>query len=282
MSSARELIADGLNWLSKRVMGALPEDSSARHVLRRLRWQLRLPQRLPDQPLSRLLAAFAEVCPRAVFVQIGSNDGLQQDPLRFFIETCDWCGVMVEPVPFIFDRLQAHYRGHPRLRLENCAIADRDGELPFYHLAQAVPGEHRPSWYDLLGSFHRDVILKHAYEIPDLEHRIVQRDVRCLKFESLWRRHRFTDPDLIFIDTEGYDWEIIRQIDLTRYRPVILIYEHCNLSAVDHADAQALLKRYGYELEDEGLDTVAINIAALRFGHDLMRTAWEAFLGRSR
>ena len=37
----------------------------------------------------------------------------------------------------VFERLRARYRGHPRVRLENSAIADREGMLPFYHLAQA-------------------------------------------------------------------------------------------------------------------------------------------------
>ena len=75
----------------------------------------------------RLLRAFADAYPDAFFVEIGSNDGERSDHLRPFILSRRWSGIMVEPVPYIFERLQRNYGGTDRIVLANLAIADRDG-----------------------------------------------------------------------------------------------------------------------------------------------------------
>jgi hypothetical protein len=45
-----------------------------------------------------------------IFLQIGSNDGVSGDPLNFFINNYNWHGVLVEPIPFLFDQLQRNYK----------------------------------------------------------------------------------------------------------------------------------------------------------------------------
>jgi hypothetical protein len=89
----------------------------------------------------RILAAFAEAVPEAVFVEIGANDGQKHDHLHPFVMSGAWRGVLVEPVPYLFARLQRNYAGVDRLALENVAIADRDGTQPFFHLPEANPDE---------------------------------------------------------------------------------------------------------------------------------------------
>jgi FkbM family methyltransferase len=271
MSGAGSL-ADLLDWLGQGVARVVPRYSPVWRALRRVR--ALLPYRYPDYPSARFLKVFAAHYPRCVFLQIGANDGEQRDPLRLFVETRRWRGVMIEPVPFVFERLRARYLGHPRVRLENAAIADRDGVLPFYHLAQAAPGEELPRWYDALGSFRREVIVKHADMIPDLERRIVQRDVPTLSFDSLCRKHAIASLDLVQIDTEGYDYEILRHIDWKRWRPALLIYEHHHLSPADRNACQAMLRAQGYEPVEESLDTVAFRGAD---ADPALQQAWAEF-----
>ncbi|HZR35112.1 MAG TPA: FkbM family methyltransferase [Nevskia sp.] len=271
-STAGQRFADLLDWLGHGVTRLVPRYSPAWRLLRRVR--ALLPYRYPDYPSARFLKVFAGHYPRCSFLQIGANDGEQRDPLRLFVETRRWHGVMIEPVPFVFERLRARYQGHPRVRLENAAIADRDGVLPFYHLAQARPGEDLPRWYDALGSFRREVIVKHADMIPDLERRIVQRDVPTLSFDSLCRKHAITRLDLVQIDTEGYDYEILKHIDWSRWRPALVIYEHHHLSPADRAACQAMLRAQGYDPVEESLDTVAFRLEGAA---EPLRAAWAEF-----
>ena len=50
-------------------------------------------------------------------------------------------------------------------------------------------------------------------------------DVPCLTFDSLVSKHGVTAVDLVQMDTEGYDFEIVKLIDLDRLRPRLIMYE---------------------------------------------------------
>jgi len=210
----------------------------------------------------RLLAEFSRAYPEAFFVEIGSNDGDQHDHLRPFILSSAWRGIMVEPVPYVFERLRRAYGANHRLALENAAIGDRDGVLPFFHVRDASAGERAelPDWYDGIGSFSRESLLAHADDIPDIAERIVRAEVTTLTFESLCGRHGVENVDLLVIDTEGYDWQILRSLDLEpRRRPRLIVYEHYHLSEADRDAAAAHLRANAYETMEEGFDTFCLD-----------------------
>lgn len=205
----------------------------------------------------QLLRAFGRAFPRAAFVEIGANDGIQHDHLRLMIQQLEWRGVMVEPVPYVFERLRNAYQGNDRVSLENVAIADRNGRLPFYHLAEAADHEREglPRWYDGIGSFSREAVLGHSRAIPDIASRLVATDVPALTFDALCAKHGLESVDLILIDAEGYDHVIIADIDFGRYRPALVVYEHYHLLARDRSACRELMERCGYETREEGFDT---------------------------
>jgi len=205
----------------------------------------------------KLLDAFAERHPEAFFIEVGSNDGERFDHLRRVIHESEWRGIMVEPVPYVFERLRRNYGGFDRVELENAAIAERDGQLPLYHLREATPEERErlPSWYDAIGSFSRESVLGHAREIPDVAERLVEAEVPCLSFDSLCRKHGVERLDLLVTDTEGYDFELLRNIDLAARRPRLIVYEHFHLSPEDRIACRDYLRGAGYETMEEGFDT---------------------------
>jgi FkbM family methyltransferase len=221
----------------------------------------RLRRKLAGQ---RLLRAFANVHPEAFFVEIGANDGAQHDHLRPFILECAWSGIMVEPVPYVFERLRRNYPGLDRVLLENSAVADRDGELPFYYLIEPRPEDldRLPAWYDGIGSFSRDAVLSHVAHIPDIEERIVCKPVKSLTFESLCRKHDVENVDLLAIDTEGYDHVILRSIDFSARKPELLVYEHFHLDPEVRGQCRALVEAAGYRTLEEGFDTWCLSTDA--------------------
>jgi FkbM family methyltransferase len=208
----------------------------------------------------RLIKAFADANPGAYFVEIGSNDGEQHDHLRPYILGREWRGIMVEPVPYIFERLARNYAAVDRVILENVAIADRDGERPFHYLVDASAEERRklPDWYDGVGSFSREALLSHAAQIPDVESRMITARIPVMTFESLCAKHGADRVDLVLIDTEGYDWEILRSIDFARFRPQVVVYEHFHLAPADRRACAEYLAAHGYETMEEGFDTFCL------------------------
>jgi FkbM family methyltransferase len=221
----------------------------------------------------KLLDAFAERYPRAFFVEIGSNDGERFDHLRDLIRGREWRGIMVEPVPYVFARLQGNYGGSDRIALENAAIADRDGTLPLYHLREAGPDERErlPGWYDAIGSFSREAVLGHTREIPDIAERLVRTEVPCLSFESLCRKHGVERVDLLVTDTEGYDFDLLRNIDFDAHHPRLVVYEHFHLEPVEREACRDHMRDAGYETMEEGFDTWCLDTTA----DDGVTRAWR-------
>lgn len=239
---------------------AMPWPDGLRRAVRATRRaRRRAAQRRLDARLAgpRLLRAFAEACPEAFFVEIGANDGDQHDHLRPILARSRWRGIMVEPVPYVFARLAENYRAHPQVILENAAIADRDGMLPFYHLAEVDAAERArlPRWYDGIGSFSREAVLGHCDLVPDLESRLVETQVPCLSFDSLCAKHSVERVDLLLLDTEGYDHVILEHIDWQRHRPRMVVYEHYHFSPEQQERTRAQLRELGYRTLSEGFDT---------------------------
>jgi FkbM family methyltransferase len=249
-------------WLSDSTAGSITRDA----------FRLLTPRR--TRPiLEQTLEAFAAESPSAVFVQVGSNDAHDGDPLRRFIAEREWRGILTEPVPYVYERLRRRYGHHPRLVLENLAIADHDGSADFYHLAQSH--DPLPHWYDQLGSFSPETVLKHLDEIPDIAQRMRVMRVQCMSFESLCRKHGLTQIDLIHIDAEGYDDVILRSIDLRAHRPTMMIYEHKHLGTQRRAACRELVEAQGYESLEIGADTLCLARTALHSSFSRLARAWR-------
>ncbi|MFN2464904.1 MAG: FkbM family methyltransferase [Candidatus Dormibacteria bacterium] len=224
------------------------------------RWRFRRRLAAP-----RLVQAFARAYPSATFVEVGANDGLQHDHLRQAILETGWSGVMVEPLPYVFERLRANYTGVERVRLENAAIARDDGVLPFHHLAEASPADRArlPSWYDGIGSFSRRQVVGHAREIPDVEDRVVVTEVPALTWASLLRKHQLSRVDLLLVDVEGYDAEVVRQVlDAGTPAPILLAYEHFHLVPEERAATRGDVLAAGFSVLEEGFDTWCLRLDA--------------------
>lgn len=190
------------------------------------------------------------------FLQIGAHDGKTNDPLHPYVVRHGWRGVLVEPVRDLFEQLRRTYAGFPQLAFENAALSDQDGVRTFYRLDSRAP-----AWCSQLGSFHRNVVLAHKYMLPNFEDYLVEEPVRCVSFRTLVERHVITRLDIIAIDTEGYDLEVLRQIDFVQFRPALVIYEQQHLSPADKRRATDLLAGHGYEIHrvGHGWNNVAVH-----------------------
>jgi FkbM family methyltransferase len=188
--------------------------------------------------------------PEFFFVQIGAFDGKAGDPLYGFITAHGWEGILVEPQPGPFAALQETYRDVPGLSFRNVAISETPGTRTLYYV-EPSPGVS--VYAPQMASFDRSIIAGQddggTFDIRQLE-------VRCVSLDDLLAeapRH----IDLLQIDVEGYDAEIIRMLDLARFAPSIIRFEHKHLEAADWQRAMRKLADRGYQLAVDGDDTVA-------------------------
>ena len=255
--TVRNRLSADLDHLTATLSPRVGRGSRAMGWLRALRKAL--PVAVQDDVLVRVLAEFARLWPKVAFIQIGANDGNKGDYLQDYVRSGDWWGVLVEPIPEVFASLADRYGTNPRLRLVNAAITDHDGQASLYYIPRQQ-GQELPDWYDALATFRKDVLLKHEEWIPDIDARIGTIDVQAMTFETFCNSYGVTQIDLIQIDTEGYDYEIIKQIDLNILLPAVVLYEHLHLDPKDRTECEKRFERAGYVLASNYMDTLAVRL----------------------
>ena len=196
--------------------------------------------------------------PTAMIIQIGSNDGCYGDPVREVILKKDrWKALFVEPVPYLYKRLCENYGKRERFQFANVAI-NEGVDANFYWVNPSAKQHIKdlPPWYDQLGSFNREHITKHLGGV--LEPYIEKMIIKGITLSELFSSRGITNIDLLHIDTEGYDWKILSQIDLKKYNPAIIIYEHIHLSDIEK---ESSLKHLGnsYNMYYVGNDIISIS-----------------------
>jgi FkbM family methyltransferase len=266
-------------------MRALPESVSRGLQISRvfgirgILWSIwnRMPLVVPRPQLWRVLRLLLRRQGRACIVQVGAHVG-QTDNDLLYAFLCDLhrrdpaalarcAGILVEPLPHLFDRLRRNYAFWPGAIFENVALADHDGIADFYALDPAVDLERAgmPRWLDQLGSLlpERLTDLWDRYEgRPEykaflLAHQRVLR-VPCVRLNSLLARHGFRSVDLLQVDAEGYDAAIIRSLDFTSVSIRIINYERVLLFEQEPA-CRRLLEDRGYVLYDHQQNTMALD-----------------------
>lgn len=181
------------------------------------------------------------------FIQVGANDGKSGDPIFHLVNLLGFRGVLVEPVPYVFKKLEFNYRKNKKVFLENSAISADDGRIDFFYLNETADLK-TPSWYNQLGSFNLEVLNKHKESIPNFDKLLTSVKITTINFQDILEKYKIKNFDLIFIDTEGYDYEIIKIIPFDKINPSVIIFEHKHLSQNEKDKATSLLKSKDYKL----------------------------------
>lgn len=182
--------------------------------------------------------------PSFFFVQVGANDGLTGDPICEFVQRYHWRGLLLEPQPEVFGELTENYKKEPQLILENAAVGEQVETLSMY----TVTGS------SYLGSFDRKALTRRVSD----QSRIVEIPVQVTTFATLAKKHEIDHVDLLMIDTEGFDFEIIKLALNSEFpAPRLIRYEHLHLSTPDRKACTKLLVKQGYQLLRDGRDTIA-------------------------
>lgn len=181
------------------------------------------------------------------FVEVGTGSVETLLPLA----KQGWQGICIEPVKFYLDQLERV----PGVIYENTAICEFEGEVPFYRLCEKALQEHDlPPWANGLGSLSpkHPVIVHHKWE-----QFVIKETVPCTPLSTLLERHGVTRIDFLKIDTEGYDYNVLRTLDF-RIKPALIKIEHFHMPEEHTKACVAFLKERGYLIYGEKEDLYAI------------------------
>lgn len=214
--------------------------------------------------------------PSFSIVQIGAHVGdTFNDPLCQFLHhhlgrnhadpTREIKVLLVEPVREHFEQLRKNYADLAGVHFENAAIAEEEGVRDFYRLGVDPAAHGYPEWLSQLGSLKAETpILQNSENASQWrkfyrENQIVE-PVNCITLDTLLDRHQIDGLDLLQLDTEGYDYEILKSADFARIKPRFINYERVLLDDDENAACREMLVKSGYLLMDWEYDTFCIRV----------------------
>jgi FkbM family methyltransferase len=208
-------------------------------------------------------------------VQIGANDGIHNDPIHRFIRRDGWNGVLLEPQRYVFEKyLSPLYKKTRGIIVLNAALDIKDGTKPIYKITVS-----NSRWAHGLTSFNRSVLeeavrsgyvekqaIKEGCRLPERkEDYITEEQVECISTESLVKRFGLGKIDWLQIDTEGFDFEIIKMFNIAVTRPEVIVYENLHFSDALKEECMAYLRNKGYFCRSYGPNTLAMRSPAEGF-----------------
>ena len=161
-------------------------------------------------------------------VDVGAHDGRTLSNSHPFL-ALGWSGVLVEPLPAAFERLDALYRDRPDVHCVQVACAEAEGERQL-HLGTDGP-----------------LTMNSTLRAPAGVGAALSVSVRTLT-SVLEACAAPSDFSILLVDAEGMDYEVLAGLDFERFRPRVVVTED-DLTAPDrHAAKTRLLAERGYVL----------------------------------
>ncbi len=192
---------------------------------------------------------------RVSFVQIGANDGVNNDPVHVFIKKYNWKGILVEPLPELMESLKKAYTGTNDLIFENVGIAGQSGAMDFYFLP---PEYNEPSWLQQIGTFDKDAIALNLANFPHLLDKVQKKQIKTVTLKELLDKNKMFKTDLLIIDAEGFEYKILSQLDQIAEKPLFILFEWGCLNETEQEKLFQFLKQQNYRLYSSGGDILAV------------------------
>jgi FkbM family methyltransferase len=215
-----------------------------------------------NNELERWINNYSKVKKNVHFIQVGASDGLRWDPYRKFIVRDGWKGILVEPIPPVFEMLKENYsyvQNH--LDFVNAIITNKNySTFPIWTFSSSFLSNfdlESKMYYLRKSSVNKSNLKKFIKKHEAIEDKIRKYYIPCLTIDSLIKIYwRYNMIDLLAIDAEGHDEEIIKSIDFNNIQPEVIIFETHYISN-NIKDIISLLERNGYSIKDFNGDVVS-------------------------
>lgn len=205
-------------------------------------------------------------------VQVGANDGVQNDPLRrFLVDPGSYSAVLVEPLPHYASRLRDLYRGRPDITVVEAALGAERGLATIYSIPPALADQMNGTgpandWAHGQGSFDRDTVIHwieanrfrgeaYARDIPRFIAAIEETSVAVQRAADVMPA---ADNVLLCIDVQGRERDVLLGVDWARPPRYVLFEDDLGAggSVVD------FLAAHGYRFVCGDTDKVFEHVAA--------------------
>ncbi len=194
------------------------------------------------------------------FIQIGANDGISFDFLYDFVIKRKSKGVVIEPVKEYFKELVINYKDFPKILKVNKAVHPFEKKIDLYKINNQMANKY-PEWAKGIASLNKNHHKKINIKTDDIIIEPVEADTLM---EIIHQNYNYNYLDYFQVDTEGFDYEIIKMLDFSILKPRIIKFESVHLNSDKLNELNNLLRKKKYYLFTENGDTVALNLRKIK------------------
>lgn len=175
-------------------------------------------------------------------IQVGANDGIMCDPLRRFLaggSGGNLRSVLIEPIPYYYQRLAALYADDPDVTVLNVACGALAGSMSLFFIDPAIADQMNGegpanNWAHGQGSHDRNVVAywiernrfrgnEYVRNLEAFHAAVTSIEVKVIPLADV-ALSRENANLLIMIDVQGFEFEVIRGIDWD-YPPAYIVFE---------------------------------------------------------
>ena len=137
--------------------------------------------------------------------------------------------LLVEPVPHNLEAIKKNLSEFDNIYIEPVAISSINEKKNFYFVKNSSISKLKKHWASGIGSFNKSHLLNHKskrFLIKDED--IEKVSIQTIRFKDLTKKYSITEIDKILIDVEGFEYEILNDIDLneTKINSIMFEYKH--------------------------------------------------------
>ncbi len=183
------------------------------------------------------------------YVEIGSCDGVFPiDPLYIHsYPNKHWRGVMVEPVPYYFEKLKENYDNRENISFVNAAITPENGEVTMHVVdpSKVESGEVK-FWARGVSTLEPE---SHSAIIKNnLQSSMIEQKVRGITFETLVKENNIEKIDVLQIDVEGCDLTILMNVWDSGFLPKLINVEVIHMTDEQRTEIRERAEKLGYQV----------------------------------
>ena len=135
--------------------------------------------------------------------------------------------LLVEPVPHNISAIKENLKEFKNIHLEPVAVASVREIKDFFFVKATSINKLKKHWASGIGSFSKNHLLNHRTKRFLIEEDDIDKiPIKTVKFEDLIEKYSITEIDKILIDIEGYEYEILRDMDLKKVRINSILFEY--------------------------------------------------------
>ena len=156
-------------------------------------------------PLDKKLDILFKYKKNGFYIELGAFDGLSQSNTAFFEFYRDWTGVLIEPSKGSYELCQVN---RPKSIVVNAACVSND--YPF----ETVKGD-----FNSITMASVDGARLNSSNLVE---------VKAITLKKILESNSIQEIDLLSIDTEGYELNVLKGLELDKYRPNFILIEIYN------------------------------------------------------